>query len=287
GTPGTPGMTDPAGAAAAPAVATGGTSTGIATTPPAAPATVGGGPSFNVATFNLLASSHTPPGSSRASGPTRMVGVVRLLTQYAVSVVGFQEMERDQHAAFERVGTGWQSYPSTATGRRIGQDTVAWRTDTWQLVKAASVLSPSWRGKEQPMPYVLLRHKGSGRTVYVSTFHNQVGRTSVAQGWREEATRRQVALANRLEATGVPQLMTGDMNEHDTWFCRMTAMTPLHSATGGTNDGTCRPARPSGIDWVMGSAGVGFSGTVRDRGAFVASLTDHPVLVSTASLPKA
>ncbi len=264
--------------------------TGGATTPradlPPAPVGDGNGAAFGVATFNLLGASHTPPGGTRASGAARMVGALRVLAQHDVSVVGFQEMERSQHVAFEQQAKGWRSYPTSTTGKNFGLDTVAWRADTWQLVKAAYVMSPSWRGKDKPMPYVLLKHKGSGRTVYVSTFHNEVGRSAQAQAWREEATRRQVALVNRLAATGVPQLLTGDMNERDSWFCRITAATRLHSATGGTNDaGGCRPVRPYGIDWVLGSPELRFSGTVRDQSSLVRSVTDHSVLVARAAFP--
>ena len=298
-TTGTTGATSttPGTAATTSGAATGSTSsagstatTGGATTPradlPPAPVGDGNGAAFGVATFNLLGASHTPPGGTRASGAARMVGALRVLAQHDVSVVGFQEMERSQHVAFEQQAKGWRSYPTSTTGKNFGLDTVAWRADTWQLVKAAYVMSPSWRGKDKPMPYVLLKHKGSGRTVYVSTFHNEVGRSAQAQAWREEATRRQVALVNRLAATGVPQLLTGDMNERDSWFCRITGATRLHSATGGTNDaGGCRPVRPYGIDWVLGSPELRFSGTVRDQSSLVRSVTDHSVLVARAAFP--
>ena len=292
--PSTTGTTS-AGSAGVPAPGAGTTPvpSAAATTPAATVAPVassgpaGGGPSFGLATFNLLGSSHTPPGGTRASGPDRMVGALQALAQPGTSVVGFQEMQRSQHVAFESLATGWQSYPSTATSRRPKQDTVAWRTDTWSLVSARTVLSPAWLGTLQPMPYVLLRHRATGRTVYVSTFHNTVGKLPRDQASREEATRRQVALVQQLAATGVPQLLTGDMNERDTWFCRITALTGLRSATGGTNDATgCHPSRPSGIDWILGSTGIRFTGTQRDRSALVRATTDHPVLVTRVSLPR-
>ncbi len=232
-TPSTTGTTGATSTTPGTAATTGGATTPRADLPPA-PVGDGNGAAFGVATFNLLGASHTPPGGTRASGAARMVGALRVLAQHDVSVVGFQEMERSQHVAFEQQAKGWRSYPTSTTGKDFGLDTVAWRADTWQLVKAAYVMSPSWRGKDKPMPYVLLKHKASGRTVYVSTFHNEVGRSAQAQAWREEATRRQVALVNRLAATGVPQLLTGDMNERDSWFCRITGATRLHSATGGT-----------------------------------------------------
>ena len=264
-----------------------------ATTPAATVAPVassgpaGGGPSFGLATFNLLGSSHTPPGGTRASGPPRAGGGRQVGAPHGESGVGVQEMATDPHVAIESLATGWQSYPSTATSRRPKQDTVAWRTDTWSLVSARTVLSPAWLGTLQPMPYVLLRHRATGRTVYVSTFHNTVGKLPRDQASREEATRRQVALVQQLAATGVPQLLTGDMNERDTWFCRITALTGLRSATGGTNDATgCHPSRPSGIDWILGSTGIRFTGTQRDRSALVRATTDHPVLVTRVSLPR-
>ena len=52
--------------------------------------------------------------------------------------------------------------------------------------------------------------------------HNAADVHGGAQRWRNEATRRQVALVQRLRAAGKTVLLTGDMNEKKTYFCKMT-----------------------------------------------------------------
>jgi hypothetical protein len=42
------------------------------------------------------------------------------------------------------------------------------------------------------------------------------------------------------------------------------------------------PAAHAGIDWILGSASVRFSGHVRDRGDLVRATTDHPVVIARA-----
>ena len=258
-------------------------STGSATS--AEPA-AGGGPSFVLASFNLLGSSHTRGSSGRASGPTRMSGALQVLAQHDITVAGFQEFQPDQRATFDRLASGWSTYPGTSMGRRAGENSVAWRRDTWDLVSTGLVQIPYFGGRERPMPYVLLRHKSTGRTVYVSTFHNPADVHGPAQRWRTEATTREVALFNRLAATGVPQVVTGDMNERDNYFCRVTAEARLHAAAGGTHDGDCRPSRPVQIDWIFGSRSVTFSDYTVDRSPLVRRTTDHPVVLSRVTLPK-
>jgi len=64
----------------------------------------------------------------------------------------------------------------------------------------------------------------------------------------------------------------------------MTALTPLTSANGGSNDGGCRPPSPIYIDWVFGT-GVSWLSHLADKGAVVHRTTDHPMIVVHAVLP--
>lgn len=240
---------------------------------------------FKVASFNLLGSSHTKSGGAsarRASGPERMNGALAILAGHQVSVVGFQEFQPDQRVAFQRQANGWAMYPGLSMGRRAGENSVAWRTDTWDLVKPGLIDIPYFNGRMRPMPYVLLRHKTTGVQAYFSTFHNpaDVGQFRNQQRFRTAATNRQIALFNQLEATGVPQFVTGDMNERDEYFCRVTAGTPLVAAAGGSRNGGCAPPKPTQIDWIFGSPGVAFSGYTVDRSPLVKRSTDHPVIVT-------
>ncbi|WP_027862551.1 endonuclease/exonuclease/phosphatase family protein [Marmoricola sp. URHB0036] len=256
-------------------------------TPPTTTPSSGAGTQFTMATFNLLGSSHTAKGGhspGMASGVARMPGALQILAQHQVSVAGLQEFQPDQRAAFQRQATGWAMYPGLSMGRKAGENSVAWRTDTWDLVKTGLVDITYFNGRERPMPYVLLKNKATGAQAYFSTFHNPANIGGNMQRWRAEATSREIKLFNELEATGIPQLVTGDMNERAEYFCRVTAGTRLLAAAGGSNDGSCRPPKPIGIDWILGSPSVKFSDYTVDRSPLVRRTTDHPVVVTHVTL---
>jgi hypothetical protein len=242
---------------------------------------------FTVSSFNLLGSSHTKshghsPGM--ASGPQRIPGALAVLNGHGVTVAGLQEFQPDQRATFARQAQGWAMYPGLSLGRRAGENSVAWRTDTWELVKPALIDIPYFNGRIRPMPYVLLRHVESGVLAYFSTFHNPANIGGNMQRFRSEATRRQINLFNQLEATGIPQFVTGDMNERTEYFCRVTGATPLIAAAGGSNNGGCVPPKPTQIDWIFGSPGVAFSRYVIDRSPLVRRSSDHPAIVATVTV---
>ena len=242
---------------------------------------------FNMASFNLLGSSHTGRGGHSpglASGPQRLNGALRILAQHQISVVGFQEFQPNQRAAFRSRARGWQMYPGLSMGRRAGENSVAWRTDTWEMVKPGLIPIPYFNGRIRPMPYVLLRNKQTGVQAYFSTFHNPANIGGNQARFRREATRREIRLFNQLEATGMPQFVTGDMNERAEYFCRVTGATPLTAAAGGSNSGGCRPPRPTQIDWIFGSPGVQWTRYVVDRSPLVRRTTDHPVVVASVTV---
>ncbi len=242
---------------------------------------------FTVASFNILGSNHTAAGGHSpglASGTQRMGGVLAILAAHDISVVGMQEMRPDQRTAFNNRAGGWSLYPGLQMGRQAGENSVAWRDDTWELVDPNLVSIPYFNGRQRPMPYVLLRHKATGIQAYFSTFHNPADVYGPSQRFRNAATDREIGLFNRLEGTGIPQFVTGDMNEYQEYFCRVTGATPLIAAAGGSNNGACRPPGPRVIDWVFGSPGVQFSDYTIDRSPLVRRTTDHPVIVADVKL---
>ena len=83
-----------------------------------------------------------------------------------------------------------------------------------------------------------------------------------------------------INETGLPVFITGDMNERDSYFCRMTGGAPMVAARGGSHNGGCQPGNPRAVDWIFGSQGVTFSGYFEDRSRLVDRTTDHPVVVS-------
>ena len=242
---------------------------------------------FRMATFNVLGSSHTGPGGHHArlaSGPQRIGGVMALLDGHNISVLGIQEFQPNQRAAFQVRAGGWSIYPGLSMGRRAGENSVAWRNDTWEMVEPGLIPIPYFGGRIRPMPYVLLRHKATGVQAYFSTFHNPANVGGNMQRFRNEATRRQIGLFNRLGGTGIPQFVTGDMNERAEYFCRVTGSTPLVSPAGGSNSGGCQPPRPSRIDWIFGSPNARFSEYQIDRGPMVRGTSDHPILVTKVTI---
>ncbi len=242
---------------------------------------------FRMASFNVLGSSHTGGGGHHAwlaSGPQRIGGVLTLLDAHNISVVGIQEFQPNQRAAFQARAGGWSMYPGLSMGRRAGENSVAWRNDTWEMVRPGLIPIPYFSGRQRPMPYVLLRHKATGVQAYFSTFHNPANIGGNMQRFRNEATRRQIGLFNRLEGTGIPQFVTGDMNERAEYFCRVTGSTPLVSPAGGSNSGGCAPPRPSQIDWIFGSPKAQFSEYQIDRSPLVRRTSDHPILVTKVTI---
>ena len=278
-------------ATAAPAGGTAdGTSTGTA--PTSVPSGSGGSTSggqrsaeFVMSSFNVLGSSHTRNGArGRAPGVVRIRGAAQLLTQHDVGVAGFQELQTDQaRGLVDATGGSWAVYPG-AGSHRDSENSIGWRTSQFELVRGSTISIPYFNGHHRDMPYVLLRHRSSGVQLWVGNFHNpaETSRYHHQQRWRTQATYLEAGLATRLQATGAPVFLTGDMNERAPYFCRLTSAARfLVAAQGGSNDGSgCRTPRVHGIDWIFGSRGVTFSGYDQDRSPLVSRTTDHPVVTS-------
>ena len=236
----------------------------------------------------MLGSSHTRGGArGKQSGVTRMSGVVDLLAQHDVDVVGFQELQSDQLRELQRLSPAYDVYPGTRLTSREAENSVAWRSSVWELVRPETFSVPYFDGNRRRMPVVLLRHKATGLTAYFANVHNPADtrRYHGQQRWRDQATAVEVALVNRLTATGIPVFLTGDMNERDSYFCALTAGTSMVAARGGSNGpGGCDAQNPRAVDWVFGSTGVRFSSYDEDRGPLVDRTTDHPVVSTRASI---
>ena len=241
------------------------------------------GEAFTVATFNTLGSSHTERGgkaAGMASGPTRTRGVVRLLGQYGVDVVGFQEFQRPQARAFDALAGAtygvWHPRGDT-------ENAIAYRRDRWQLVAAQSLPIPYFDGHIRRMPVVRLRDRVSQADVTFVNVHNPADtRRYRHQGrWRRAAVAREAALTRNLSSSGSPVIMTGDLNDRRIAFCRLASSGGLASSTGGSGS-PCAPARRSGIDWILGSQSLQFSDHTVVRNQLVRRTTDHPVVMARA-----
>ncbi len=256
--------------------------------PPAGPAPSGRAARFTVSSYNILGSDHTKPGADAeeyAAGPTRIRWAVQLLEAKGVDVVGFQEMARDQAAAFlQAAGGTYGLFPGNGKKAPFSShNSIAWRKDTWDMVKASMVDMVGHKGRTQPSPVVRLRHKTTGEEVLFLNFHNAPGyRTGTQQHNRDQARAAQVELVSRLQReTGLPVVVTGDMNEKDVYFRDMTQQAGMHAANQGPGG---KAPRQMGIDWIFGSAAVKFSRFLRERGPLGKKVSDHAMLVTEVSI---
>ena len=254
---------------------------------------------YTVSSFNVLGSSHTKPGGKRAVGTTRIVWAKQLLDRRHVDVVGFQELQPDQAEKFAAItGDTWAMWPGlpdweegmseAGWRKRDSENSVAWRTDTFERVDASFVTIPYFNGNERRMPVVLLRHKATGLLAYFSNFHNPAYASN--QKRRDEAKARQIAMVNRLAPTGLPVFITGDMNEREEYFCTMVAGAPVKAANGGRyRDGVCTPPpKPMPVNWILGLKKRGtFSNYVRDDSRLVNRITNHFVIRADVTIDPA
>jgi hypothetical protein len=206
-----------------------------------------------------------------------------------IDVVGFQELQADQYTAFQdATGHQFDAYPGLELGRLNSENSIAWRTDQWQAVEKQTVSIPYFRGHPRLMPLVKLRSTTTGLEAWFFNSHNPASTPQWGDNerWRDAATAKEIGLVNdlRSQSPDTPVFVTGDMNEREEFFCRVTGSTDLVAAIttayGGTGDPTCQPPRIRYVDWILGTSDVTFSNYVEDTGALVRRTTDHPVIVS-------
>lgn len=232
---------------------------------------------FQVASFNVLGSSHTAGRQTGAAGRIRVGWASQLLRGAGVDVVGLQELEPDQFQVMRRTWTVW---PGMALGKPGVRNSIAWDPAVFTLVEGHQVQIPYFHGNLVPMPYVLLEHRETGRRAWFLNTHSP--RSGAGRGdnerFRDRGTATLVALMRRLDSPRTPVVLTGDFNERAEAFCTVTG-DGIVAANGGTSS-PCRPPAGHGIDWIFGTSGVDFSGYRRiDNRA-----SDHPLITATATL---
>ena len=242
---------------------------------------------FTLTTFNMLGSSHTAGGGKRpgmASGRVRAGRAAVLLNRHGTDVVGLPgdagRPARGDAAADRR----WTSTPASRCAGRDSENSIGWRRDLFVAVERHTVKIPYFNGgragdalRPAAATSTPASRRGSRTSTTRPTRRGSTASSASATGPR----RSRSSLANRLIRTGIPVFITGDMNERDSYFCRMTAGAPMVAARGGTHNGGCQPGNPRAVDWIFGSQGVTFSSYYEDRSRLVDITTDHPV-VSTA-----
>ena len=241
--------------------------------------------SFVLTSFNVLGSQHTRPGGGTpgyAPGPARARAAAGLLRSYGSTVVGWQELQRDQLAALDAAAGGrWSFYPGTALGGPGVPQSLMWDATVWEPTFTGSITIP-FVGTTRPQPIVRLRHLESDREIYVLNVHNSPRDRQGRENERDKAEQIEIAAINELRKDGIPILVTGDFNEKADAFCAFAGVANLQAAQGGTADGAgCRPPAAMRVDWLFASRDVQFVDFRFDTSSTVRRITDHAVLTST------
>lgn len=255
--------------------------------PPAAdPA---GATDFRIATVNALGNGHTRPYAGDDSyGPatTRMGWMADQLDNSAVDIMGLQEPNSDQMYHFLKAARGtWDVYPRPESGDDASEAALAWRTSVWEAVETTT-LTTQFISKELPRPVVKLRHRVTGKEIWVMNVHNAPWEY---QFKRDRATNVQIARINELRATGLPVFFIGDMNEKRTLMCKVLSKTDLVSPFGGSYDpasGRCsNPPSRMRVDWIFGSPDAAYSNFEYTRPPLLSLVTDHNMALVDVRLP--
>ena len=243
---------------------------------------------FTTASFNVLGANHTAGRGGKGPGYTRGKMAAGLVRKHKIDVVGFQEMQRENFRGFRTIlpRKKFAFYPGLHGKETIDlENSVAWKKAKFKVVRARTIRIPYFHGATRRMPVVLLEHRKTGRRVYAANFHNpaSTSRHGNNEKWRDKATRREIKLVkNLVKKHPYPILFTGDFNEHEEYFCKLTGATQMFSASGGSHANGCRVPKPRIVDLVFGSRakGVRFAWYKSDESAQVRRTTDHPLIVA-------
>lgn len=248
---------------------------------------------FQIASFNLLGAGHTDgpkaPRKKFKNSKVRLGITKRIIDSRSVDVVGFQEMHYPQAQQWTaNFGDEWATFPGTRRGADPGRFSLSWNKSVFEAVKLQTIKIPYFKGQELPMPYVLLRHRGTGQEAWFINVHNPANTQGDATRFRAEAVRREGDLINRLsrEDPGTPVFLTGDMNDRDKFFCPMVRRAPVIASAGGyrTAQGGCRPPGQMDVDWIVSTKENSFTSHTSLRDAQVSEASDHPFIVANANI---
>lgn len=237
------------------------------------PAQPGGKSSFNVGSFNVLGSSHTAAGGNKAdkaSGVDRMRGAVAAMKSHNIDIAGMQEFQGDQQAAFKRLAPNFG-----VVGEK--DNAIVYNKDKFKLVEKRSFTIPYFEGNKREMPIAKLEDKTTGKQVWVVNIHNPADTKDHPHNAANRAKAIQIEqnLMRQLQATGIPVIFTGDFNDRNSVDASMDR--------AGMDSAAPNKAR-SEIDYIFGSSGVKFSNYAADHRTKTSGTSDHPLIVSTATI---
>ena len=238
---------------------------------------------LRIGTFNVLGSQHTAPGGDRQHFPpasTRSAGAAELIKEHGVDIIGTQELQDDQLRDISN-RTGLTAWPGLQWGTAETDNSILYDASRFEFVSGSSFTIP-FMGRPRPQPILRLRERATGRELYVVNTHPSAhdGRY-LAERRSGEATL--VGVVNQLEESGLPVFVTGDMNDREEFYCHVVPPAHLTAPNGGSyGDGCHPPPSPLPVDWVVGSAGIGWSGYWRDTTPVTRKISDHFIVSATA-----
>jgi alpha-tubulin suppressor-like RCC1 family protein/endonuclease/exonuclease/phosphatase family metal-dependent hydrolase len=240
-----------------------------------------------IASMNALGNGHSRPYADAdhfAPARVRAEWTFEAADALGASVVGLQEPTAEQLESIVTAGDGaWEVYPTPDEGDRRVESPLAWRTDQWEAVEKTTIRT-QFINRQLARPVVKLRHRVTGREMYVINVHNAPWQY---QAKRNAAVKVELAKIQELEATGLPVFFVGDMNEKRTIVCKVLTQTGLVSPGGGriAADGSCVTPKVMRVDWIFGPATATYTGFTHSRHSMVRLVTDHWVPVVRATIP--
>ncbi len=243
--------------------------------------------SFTIGTFNVLGSQHSTSSGDHSRYPAasyRSAGAASLMKRHGVDVVGDQEMKPDQLNEITRL-TGMKAWPGYAFGSRDTDNSILYNPAKFEFVSGTS-FPVKFMNAVRPQTVLLLRERSTGREVYFVNVHVSAVTAPRYQASHVAGHYATAAEINKLQATGIPVFLTGDMNDRAAFYCRVVPLTHLVAAVGGNVDGGCHPAAHLAVDWVLGSAPTTFTNYWEDRSP-IGRISDHFFVSATAHVPGA
>lgn len=237
--------------------------------------------SFRVGALNILGSQHSAGPGGYGPGTERAAISSGIIMARGVDVVTLSEVQDDQLAVLNNQLSGYSIWPQHSLGSNGQRLQIAWRDAQFEMLDGGSVTF-TFASQAIPMPYVLLRDRGTGAEFWVISIHTSAGGL---EGERDSGTAIAISLMQRLMAqSGKPVIIGGDVNEHEEFFYKVCGATGFLAANGG-GAGCTLPPRPLRVDWIMGGggAGVDFSGYVQD-GSTLARASDHYFIHANVSV---
>ena len=237
----------------------------------------------NIATFNVLGSQHSTRGGSHPSHPPASVRTARAagyVARHGADIVGTQELQADQLRQLTNL-TGMAAYPGFGWGEKETDNSILYDAGVYEFV-SGDTYYVTFVNRTRPQPILRLRHRATGREFYVLNTHTSPG-DGVAQAERYRAHATTSSLVRKLRGSGLPVLLTGDMNDRQEFFCRVVATAGMTTPQGGTYGNGCRP--PAGhlaVDWVAGAGVASWSDYWMDMTSVANKTSDHFVVSAVA-----